>query len=83
MAAQEVGDRPGCIKSVQGVCPSIAFIESPWQAIKQWIPADDDDLVPVARGNDPDWSAHHSNESPWKPKEVPLDDDRILVLEAD
>jgi hypothetical protein len=26
---------------------------------------------------------HHSNESPWKPKEVPLNDERILVLDAD
>jgi hypothetical protein len=27
--------------------------------------------------------AHHSNESRWKPREVPLRDDRILVLDAD
>jgi hypothetical protein len=58
-------------------------IEPPWQAIKQWIPADDDDHVAVAGVGDPGWDAHHRNESPWKPKEVPLGDDRILVLDAD
>ena len=26
---------------------------------------------------------HHSNGSTWKPKEVPLGDDRVLVLDAD
>jgi hypothetical protein len=56
-------------------------IEPPWHAIKQWIPADDDEVV--AGGSDPGWAAHHSNESPWKPKEVLLDEDRILVLDAD
>jgi len=70
-------------RAVQSVCPSIAFIEQTWQAIKQWIPADDDDLVAVAGGSDPGWAAHHSNESPWKPKEVLLDGDCILVLDAD
>jgi hypothetical protein len=29
------------------------------------------------------WNTHHSNKSPWKPKEVPLDRDRILVLDVD
>jgi hypothetical protein len=52
-------------------------IEPPWQAIKQWIPADDDEIS--FRWKD----ALQSNESRWKPKEVPLDDDRILVLDAD
>ena len=52
-------------------------IEPPWQAIRQWIPADDDE--PVFEWFD----AHQSNESTWKPKEVPLDDGRILVLDAD
>lgn len=52
-------------------------IEPPWQTIKQWIPADDDAIS--FRWKD----AHQSNESRWKPKEVPLDDDRILVLDAD
>ena len=52
-------------------------IEPPWQAIKQWIPADDDE--PSFHWQD----THHSNESQWKPREVPLDDDRILVLDVD
>jgi hypothetical protein len=42
-----------------------------------WIPADDDE--PSFHWQD----AHHSIESPWKPREVPLDDDRILALDAD
>ncbi|MCX6978185.1 MAG: hypothetical protein NTX04_09690 [Verrucomicrobia bacterium] len=28
-------------------------------------------------------ATHHSSESSWKPKEIPLGDDRILVLDAD
>jgi hypothetical protein len=52
-------------------------IELPWQAIKQWIPADDDEASFHWQG------ANHSNESSWRPKEVPLGDDRILVLDAD
>ena len=52
-------------------------IEPPWQAIKQWIPADDNE--PSFHWQD----AHHSNESTWKPREIPLGDDRILVLDAD
>lgn len=45
--------------------------------MKQWIPADDDE--PAFRRQD----THQSNEYPWKPKEVLLDEDRILVLDAD
>ncbi len=52
-------------------------IEPPWQAIKQWISADDDE--PSFHWQD----AHHSNESSWKPREIPLDDGRILILDAD
>ncbi len=52
-------------------------IEPPWQAIKQWIPADADE--PAFRWQD----THQSNECAWKPKEVPLGDDRVLVLDAD
>ena len=52
-------------------------IEPPWQAIKAWIPADDDE--PGLQWLD----TQHSNESPWRPREVPLGDDRILVLDAD
>jgi hypothetical protein len=52
-------------------------IEPPWQAIKQRLPADDDEISFH-------WQdAHQRNESPWKPEEVPLDDGRILVLDAD
>ena len=40
-------------------------------------PADDDE--PSFHWQD----THHSNESSWKPKEVPLDEDRILVLDVD
>ena len=36
-----------------------------------------------SRGSDPGRNTHHSNESPWKPKEIPLGDDLILVLNAD
>jgi|GEM_PF-2694844 len=41
------------------------LIEPPWQAIKQWIPADDDDLSFHL------WDTRHSNESPWKPNSPP------------
>jgi hypothetical protein len=75
LAAQEVGDHPGCIKSVQSVCPSIAFIEPPWHVIKQWIP---DDAISFHCQD-----IHISNESRWKPRQLPLGDDRILVLDAD
>jgi hypothetical protein len=61
----------------ESVCPSIAFIESPWQALNQWIPTDDDD--PSLHLQD----THRSSESSRKPKEIPLRDDRILVLDAD
>jgi hypothetical protein len=50
---------------------------------REWISADDDDPVAVAGVGEPGWTAHHSNESSWKPKEVPLGDDRILVLDAE
>ena len=39
-------------------------IEPPWQAIKQWIPADE--IVVLAVGSDTGWYAQHSNESPPK-----------------
>jgi hypothetical protein len=52
-------------------------IEPPWQAIKQWIPADDDEIS--FRWKD----ALQSNESRWKPKEVPLDDGRTIILEPE
>jgi hypothetical protein len=58
-------------------------IEPPWQAIKEWIPADEPGL---------DWfyrPQNSSNPDPdgldqsvaWRASEVPLDDDRVLVLE--
>jgi hypothetical protein len=50
---------------------------SPWQAINPWSPTDEDE--PRFHWQDP----HHSNESPWKPKEVLLGDDLILILDAD
>ncbi len=57
--------------------PTVSSLPLPWQAIRQWIPADDDE--PVFEWFD----AHQSNESTWKPAEVPLYDGRILVLDAD
>jgi hypothetical protein len=58
-------------------------IEPPWQAIKEWIPDDEPDL---------DWfyrPRNSSNPDPdgldqrvaWRASEVPLDEDRVLVLE--
>lgn len=59
-------------------CPSpLLRIEPPRQAIKQWIPADADEISFHRQ------DAHHSNESSRKPREVPLDDRRILILDAD
>jgi hypothetical protein len=52
-------------------------IEPSWQAIKQWIPAADDQ--PSFHWQD----THHSKESSWKPMEVALGDDRIRALDAD
>ncbi len=43
-------------------------IEPPWQTIKQWISADDDEIVVVAEGHDPGWHDQHSNESPLEAK---------------
>ncbi len=69
---------PSSLQSPAFRLPPSAFRLPPsWQAIRQWIPADDDE--PVFEWFD----AHQSNESTWKPKEVPLDDERILVLDAD
>jgi hypothetical protein len=49
----------------------------PGPAIKRGIPADDDEITR-------DWQdAHRRKESRWKPKEVPLGDDRLLVLDAE
>jgi hypothetical protein len=54
----------------------IDTLEPSWQAIEQWIPADDDE----ARFHWQDM--HHSNESHWKPRGVLLNEDRILVMDA-
>ena len=58
-------------------------IEPPWQAIKEWIPDDEPDLDWFNRPRnphepDPGW---FDQTQAWKPEEVQLDDDRILVLE--
>lgn len=45
--------------------------EPPWQAIKQWIPADDDDLVAGAGVGDLGWGARHSNDSPLEAQRSP------------
>ena len=58
-------------------------IETPWLAIKEWIPDDEPDLDWFHRPRnpsdlDPDWF----DQSPaWKPEEIQLDNVRILVLE--
>jgi hypothetical protein len=46
------------------------------EPIKQWIPADDDE--PSYHWQD----TLHSNALHWKPKEVPLGEGRIFVLDA-
>ena len=56
-------------------------IEPPWQAIKEWIPDDEPDLDWFNRPRNP------SNPDPegfdqrpaWKPEEIQLDDERILI----
>jgi hypothetical protein len=57
-------------------------IEPPWQAIKEWIPDDEPDLDWFNRPRNP------ANPDPdgldqrpsWRPREVLLEDGRILVL---
>ena len=49
-------------------------IEPPWQAIRQWIPADDDEKANL------EWY-DQSAQRPWKPIELALDDGRTLVLD--
>lgn len=59
-------------------------IESSWQAIKEWIPDYKPDLDQFNRPRNP------SNPDPdgldqrpvWKPEEIHLDDQRILVLDS-
>jgi hypothetical protein len=48
-------------------------IKQPWQAIKLWIPVDDEEP-----------SLHQQDApTPTNPRGIPLDDGRILVLDAD
>jgi hypothetical protein len=59
------------------------LIEPPWQAIREWIPDDEPDLVWFNRPRnpnepDPDW---FDQTQAWKASEIHLDDGRILVLE--
>ena len=54
-------------------------IEPPWRAIKQWIPDQDPELDWFNR---PRKDRDEYDQSPtWKPKEVRLDDGRILLLD--
>jgi hypothetical protein len=58
-------------------------IEPPWQAIKEWIPDDDPGLNWFNQERDPTGAEPESfDQSPaWQPKEIPLGDGRVLVLE--
>ncbi len=49
-------------------------IEPPWQAIRQWIPADDDEQA---------LDLFDQRVQRWKPVEIPLEDGSILVLDSD
>lgn len=49
-------------------------IEPPWQAIREWIPADDED---------PDSNLFDQRPKSGKPVEIPLEDGYILVLDGD
>ena len=65
-------------------CSTQACIRHPWQTIKEWIPDEEPDLDWFNRPRNP------SNPDPdgldqrptWKPEEIHLDDERILVLES-
>ena len=58
-------------------------VEPPWQAIKGWIPDDEPDLDWFNRPRNPsNPDPDGFDQSPaWKPEEVHLGDERILVLE--
>ena len=68
-------------------------IEPPWQAIKEWIPDDDQDLNWFNQERDPTGAEPECFDQPvrrslgegvspdWQPKEIRLDDGRILVLD--
>ena len=51
-------------------------IEPPWQAIRAWIPADDDES-----GTDTPELWDQSPDEAWKAPEIDLGDGRTLVLE--
>jgi hypothetical protein len=61
---------------------TMAPIEPPWQAIMEWIPDDDPDLNWFNQERDPTGAEPdcYDQSSTWQPKEIPLDDGRILVL---
>ena len=58
-------------------------IEPPWQAIKEWIPDDEPDLnwFNQERKSAGDDSRRYDQSPAWQPKEIPLGDGLILVLE--
>jgi hypothetical protein len=58
-------------------------IEPPWQAIKEWIPDDDPELNWFNQERQPASTELESfDQSPaWQPKEIPLGDGRILVVD--
>ncbi len=58
-------------------------VEPPWQAIKEWIPDDDPGLNWFNQERDPTGAEPECfDQSPtWQPVEIPLGDDRILVLD--
>jgi hypothetical protein len=58
-------------------------IEPAWQAIKEWIPDDDPDLNWFNQERDPIGAEPECfDQSPtWRPVEIQLGDERILVLD--
>ena len=58
-------------------------VEPPWQAIKEWIPDDEPNLDWFNRPRNPDLTEEEpiDQRSTWRPDEIRIDDERILVLD--
>ena len=56
-------------------------IHPPWQAIRGWIPADEDEAPPADTLELWDQSTDASTDQAWKAPEIDLGDGRVLVLE--
>ena len=76
------GDKPGPPPPPYDI-ETMEPIEPPWQAVREWIPDDDPDLTWFNQPRRPSESEcdPFDQSSTWQPKEIPLDDGRILVLE--